>query len=65
MILKHGDKDLIDPSFLDGYQLAEWEDEAIQQKNETSIAREATFDGNTLAASLHFDQTMSEEDVDD
>lgn len=26
MILKHGDKDLMDPGLLDDCQLAEWED---------------------------------------
>ena len=65
MILKHGDKDLVDPCLLDGYQLAEWEDEEIHQKNETSIARKATFDEKVLAASLHFDHAVSEEDVGD
>lgn len=65
MILKHGDKDLIDPGLLDDYQLAEWEDEEIHHKNETSIARKATFDEKVLAASLHFDHAMSDEDVGD
>lgn len=44
MILKHGDKDLIDPGLLDDCQLAEREDEETHQKNETNIARKATFD---------------------
>lgn len=63
MILKHGDKDLVDPGLLDDCQLAEWEDEETHQKNETNIARKATFDEKVLAASLHFGNAMSEEDV--
>jgi len=38
---------------------------AAHQKNETNIARKATFDEKILAASLHFNNAMSEEDVGD
>ena len=65
MIRKHGDKDLIDPGLLDDCQLAEWEDEETYQKNETSIARKATFDRKCSLHPSNFDHTMSEEDVDD
>lgn len=61
MILKHSDKDLIDPGLLDDYQLAEWED----HKNETSIARKTTFDEKVLAASLHFDHAVADDVVGD
>jgi len=64
MILKHGDKDLMDPG-LDDCQLAERENEGTYQKNKTNIVRKATFDEKVLAASLHFDNAMSEEDVSD
>lgn len=65
MILKHGDKDFMDPGLLDDDQLAEWEDEEMYQKNESCTARKATFDEKMLAASLCFDHVVSEEDPND